>query len=82
MKTIVASEKMIVRVLINNVSRIFALLLATAGLATYTGLSAETSSTELIPNDEQFTSQWNLTTVDAPKAWTITSGSSNVVIAA
>lgn len=81
MKTITSGEKTIMRVLINNLSRISALLLAAAGPANYTGLSAETSSTELIPNDEHFPGQWNFTKIDAPKAWTITTGSSNVVIA-
>ncbi|MHC1767713.1 MAG: S8 family serine peptidase [Verrucomicrobiia bacterium] len=48
---------------------------------TCTALWAATSGSGVIPNDEEFASQWNLTRIDATHAWTITTGSSNVVIA-
>src|SRR5262245_3677231 len=35
----------------------------------------------VIPNDPQFPVQWNLSSIGAPSAWAITTGSTNVVVA-
>ncbi|MBM4240634.1 MAG: peptidase S8/S53 subtilisin kexin sedolisin [Euryarchaeota archaeon] len=37
--------------------------------------------TEVIPNDSYYSSLWGLTKINAPSAWDITTGSSNVIIA-
>lgn len=36
---------------------------------------------ETIPNDSDYTMQWGLSQINAPEAWDITTGSSNVIIA-
>ena len=36
---------------------------------------------EIIPNDPRFTEQWGLTMVDAPEAWTVSTGSSSTIVA-
>jgi thermitase len=38
-------------------------------------------SEQIIPNDPQFSSEWHLSKISAPQAWTITTGSTGVIVA-
>jgi hypothetical protein len=38
-------------------------------------------SPSLVPNDPRYTGQWNLKKIQAPAAWAVTTGSTNVVVA-
>lgn len=81
MKTKTTDEKTPVRARIAHRARTCALALATTALVNCPGWPAATGSTGSIPNDEEFSNQWNLITIDATRAWEVTTGSSNVVIA-
>ena len=35
----------------------------------------------VVPNDPEFPNQWNMSTIDAPGAWDVTTGSADVVVA-
>ncbi len=52
-----------------------------AGIGPGTGGPCSPALTDLIPNDPLFPSQWGLQRINAPRAWPISEGDPNVVIA-
>ena len=55
--------------------------LGSSGLFNFVEKNGLARGSSVIPNDPSFPSQWHLTTINAPNAWSMTTGSSSVVIA-